>query len=126
MRIPMVLARDFRIVFVMAGSEEEADRIAEALVTERLAACANIIGSARSIYRWRGAVERASEYMLMIKTHARHFTKLERRVRQLHSYEVPEIVAIPLAAGSTAYLEWLADSTTLTVRRGSTHARRMS
>jgi periplasmic divalent cation tolerance protein len=104
-------ARNFRIVFVMAGSEDEAVRIANALVEERLAACVNIIGPARSVYRWQGAVENASEYLLLIKTHSRHLRKLERRVTELHSYEVPEIVVTALVAGSRSYLEWLADST---------------
>ncbi len=108
----MTAAGDFRLVLVMAGGEDEAGKIAQALVEERLAACVNIVGPAHSIYRWRGTIENASEYMLVIKTHARHFPKLERRVGELHSYEVPEIIAMPLAAGSKAYLEWLAESTT--------------
>jgi periplasmic divalent cation tolerance protein len=117
-------ARNFRIVFVMAGSEDEAGRIANTLVEERLAACVNIIGPARSIYRWQGAVENASEYLLLIKTHSRHFRKLERRVTELHSYEVPEIVATALVAGFRSYLEWLADSTRPAPRRSAEKSRR--
>ena len=105
------VARDFRIVFVMAANEDEAGRIARALVEERLAACVNIVGQVHSIYRWRGTIENASEYMLVIKTSMRHFSKLEGRVRELHSYEVPEIVAVTLAAGSKPYVAWLAEST---------------
>jgi periplasmic divalent cation tolerance protein len=105
-------ARDFRIVFVMAANEAEAARIAQTLVEERLAACVNIIGPVHSIYRWRGTIENASEYMLVIKAPHRHFSKVERRVRDLHSYEVPEIVAVTLTAGSKPYLTWLAESTT--------------
>ena len=105
-------ARDFRMVFVMAANEDQARKIAQVLVEERLAACVNIIGPVHSVYRWRGTIENASEYMLMIKTLMRHFSKLERRVRELHSYEVPEIVAVPLAAGSKPYLAWLAESAT--------------
>jgi periplasmic divalent cation tolerance protein len=104
-------ARDFRMVFVMAANEDEAVRIAQALVGERLAACVNIVGPVHSIYRWRGTIENASEYMLLIKAAMRHFSKLERRVRELHSYEVPEIVAVTLAAGSKPYVAWLAEST---------------
>jgi periplasmic divalent cation tolerance protein len=105
-------ARDFRVIFVMTANRSEADRIAEALVEGKLAACVNIVGPIRSIYRWRGAIEKANEYMLVVKAPARHFSRLERRVRELHSYEVPEIVAVPLTAGSKPYLAWLAESTT--------------
>jgi periplasmic divalent cation tolerance protein len=104
-------ARDFRIVFVMAAGEEESARIAQSLVEEKLAACVNVVGPVHSIYRWRGAIENAREYMLVIKAAMRNFSKLERRVRELHSYEVPEIIAVPLAAGSKPYIAWLAEST---------------
>jgi periplasmic divalent cation tolerance protein len=104
-------ARTARLVLVMAGSEDEAATIARTLVDERLAACVNIIGPVRSIYRWRGAVEHAREHLLLIKTRARLYTKVERRVRELHSYEVPEVVALPFASGSHPYLEWLFEST---------------
>jgi periplasmic divalent cation tolerance protein len=104
-------AKTARLVLVMAGSEDEAASIARTLVDERLAACVNIIGPARSIYRWGGAVEDAREYLLLIKTRARLYTKVERRVRELHSYEVPEVVALPFASGSRRYLEWLFEST---------------
>ena len=104
-------ARTARLVLVMAGSEDEAASIARTLVDERLAACVNIIGPARSIYRWRGAVEDAREYLLLIKTRIRLYTRVERRVRELHSYEVAEVVALPFASGSHPYLEWLFEST---------------
>ncbi|MBV8357559.1 MAG: divalent-cation tolerance protein CutA [Deltaproteobacteria bacterium] len=107
----MAAARDFRMVFVMAANEDEARKIAQALVEERLAACVNIVGPVHSIYRWRGTIESANEFMLVIKTSMRHFSKLEQRVRELHSYEVPEIVAVTLAAGSKPYVAWLAEST---------------
>jgi periplasmic divalent cation tolerance protein len=104
-------ARDFRIVFVMVANADESATIAQALVEEKLAACVNVVGPLHSIYRWRGAIENAREYMLVIKAAVRNFSKLERRVRELHSYEVPEIVAVPLAAGSKSYIAWLAEST---------------
>jgi periplasmic divalent cation tolerance protein len=104
-------ARDFRMVFVMASNEAESGKIAQALVEEKLAACVNVVGPVRSTYRWRGEIQNATEYMLVIKAPTRHFSKLERRVRELHSYEVPEIVAVTLAAGSKPYLAWLAEST---------------
>lgn len=120
-------ARDFRIVFVMAANEAESGRIAHALVEERLAACVNIVGPVRSIYRWRGAIEEASEYMLVIKAPARHVHLLERRVGELHSYEVPEILTVSLASGSKPYLAWLAESTSLGQQRLSSppHRRRI-
>jgi periplasmic divalent cation tolerance protein len=117
-------ARDFRIVFVMAANDAESSRIAQALVKERLAACVNIVGPVRSIYRWRGTIEDASEYMLVIKAPARHVSQLERRVRELHSYEVPEIIAVTLAAASKPYLAWLAESTDSTERSPSPRPRR--
>ena len=95
----------------MAANEAESSRIAQALVEDKLAACVNIVGPVHSIYRWRGAIEKATEYMLVIKAPMRHFSRLERRVREIHSYEVPEIVAVPLVAGSRSYVEWLAAST---------------
>ena len=119
-------ARTIRMVFVMAANEAESNRIAQALVEEKLAACVNIVGPVRSIYQWRGAVENASEYMLMIKAPMRHFPKLERRVRELHSYEVPEIIAVTLAAGSKPYLAWLAESTTPMVQSIAPRSRRRS
>jgi periplasmic divalent cation tolerance protein len=111
-----VAARVFRIALVMTAGEDEAAAIARALVEERLAACVNVVGPARSVYRWHDAIESAAEYMLVIKTRTRDFARLERRVRELHSYEVPEIVAVPLAAGSPPYLEWLAASTATPAR----------
>jgi len=102
---------EFVVVLVTAGSSEEAARIGQTLVAERLAACANVVGPIRSIYRWRGAVEDAAEHLLLLKARARDLTVLGERVRALHSYEVPEVVALPIRAGSTAYFAWLAEST---------------
>jgi len=118
--------RDFAMVFVMAANEDESDRIAQALVEENLAACVNIVGPVRSVYRWRGAIENAREYMLVIKAPREHFSKLERRVLELHSYEVPEIVAVALAAGSKPYIAWLAESTIEAKRSVPTGSRRRS
>jgi len=95
------------VVLVTAASEDEARRIAEALVTERLAACCNLLPGVRSIYRWQGKVCHDDEILLVIKTSEKRFDDLERRVRELHSYDVPEVVALPMAAASEPYLAWL-------------------
>ena len=96
------------VVLVTCGSAAEAKRIARAVVESRLAACVNIIpGSVTSIYRWKGKVESAREKLLLIKTSRKRLAKLQAAVEQLHSYDVPEFIALPIAAGSRAYLAWL-------------------
>ncbi len=100
-----------KAVLVTAGSEEQAVSIARALVGERLAACVNIVGPVRSIYRWCDAVEDDREYLLIIKTRASLYLKLEKRVRELHSYETPEVLALNAARGSPPYVKWLLEST---------------
>jgi periplasmic divalent cation tolerance protein len=100
-----------RAILVTIGSEQQAVSIARALVGERLAACVNIVGPVRSIYRWRDAVEDDSEYLLIIKTRATLYMKVETRVRELHGYEVPEVLALSVDRGSPPYIQWLLDST---------------
>jgi periplasmic divalent cation tolerance protein len=100
----------FRLVLVTAGSEDEAAKIAKALVEERLAACANIVPKIRSIYRWQGKIEDNAEALLLIKTTETALPALEERVRALHSYDVPEVIALKLDQGSGPYLDWLAES----------------
>jgi periplasmic divalent cation tolerance protein len=102
---------EFVAVLVTASSSDEAVNIASALVEEHLAACANIVGPIRSIYRWQEAIEDAEEHLLIVKARAADFAALEARVRELHSYDLPEIIALPLRAGSEPYLAWLADAT---------------
>ena len=94
----------------MAANEDEALTIARALVEEQLAACVNLITPVRSIYRWRGDIEDSRECLLLIKTSVRHYAKLEKRVKQLHSYEVPEVIAAPLTHGSADYLKWIGEA----------------
>jgi periplasmic divalent cation tolerance protein len=106
---------EFVVVLVTAGSGEEAQRIGRALVEERLAACVNVVGPMRSIYRWQDAVEEAEEHLLVVKARARDVGALGERIRALHSYDVPEVVALPVIAGSEDYLAWLAR---VTVRAG--------
>ncbi len=100
-----------RLVLVTAPNQSEAGAIARALVGDRLAACVNVVGPIRSIYRWRGAVEDEAEYLLIIKTRASLYSRVERRVKALHSYEVPEVLMLPIEAGSLPYLNWLFDAT---------------
>ena len=99
------------IVFVTTPNNDEAARIAEALVSERLAACVNIVAAVESIYRWEGKVTRDSEALMIIKTTEARYPELERRVKELHSYSTPEVVAIRIERGSEQYLNWLRDST---------------
>ena len=102
---------EFVVVFVTCGSEEEALKVAHALVEERLAACANLVSPIRSIYRWGGKVWDEKEWLLIIKTQRSRFEKLEKRVRSLHSYTTPEIIALPIVEGSSPYLRWIEEMT---------------
>ena len=99
----------FIVIYVTVASAEEADQLAQTLVGEKLAACVNRIKAVRSVYRWQGQVEQSDEELLIIKTHKELFSAVEKRVRELHSYSVPEIIALPIIAGSAAYLGWLRD-----------------
>ncbi|MBI3998629.1 MAG: divalent-cation tolerance protein CutA [Armatimonadetes bacterium] len=97
------------VVLVTAGSADEAGRIAQALVDERLAACVNVVPGLRSIYRWQGQVESADETLLIVKTTRDVLPALTARVQALHSYTVPEVIAFPVVGGSAAYLDWLGE-----------------
>lgn len=99
------------LILVTAGSEDEAEKIARTLVEERLAACVNIINPIRSIYRWEGKVQDDREWLLVIKTQQGHFAAIEERVKTLHSYQVPEVIALPIVDGSEKYLRWVKDET---------------
>ena len=95
------------VVMMTAGSQEEASRLAEMLVGAHLAACVQIMPPMESIYRWKGEVHRAPEFLLLAKTTAACFDELEREVRSLHTYDTPEIIAVPVAHVSAPYFEWL-------------------
>ncbi|HYA18100.1 MAG TPA: divalent-cation tolerance protein CutA [Bryobacteraceae bacterium] len=95
------------VVLSTCGSSEEAEGLARRLVEERLAACVNVIGGARSFYRWKGAIESADEFLLVIKTSRDLFERLRTVLEGAHSYELPEVLALPVLAGSPAYLNWL-------------------
>ena len=99
------------VVLVTCGTAREAKKIAQAVVAKRLAACASIFsGRVESIYRWKGKVESAREVLMVIKSSRKRFAPLEREIRRLHSYELPEIIALSIERGSRGYLEWIAES----------------
>ncbi|MGR0187806.1 divalent-cation tolerance protein CutA [Azospirillum aestuarii] len=102
---------EFVFAYITAGSRDEARRIGRALVEERLAACANILDGMTSIYRWQGAIEEATETVLIAKTRAELFDRLAARVRELHSYDVPCVVELRVGRGNPAYLDWLRHET---------------
>jgi periplasmic divalent cation tolerance protein len=99
-----------RVVLVTAPSPDVGAALGRALVDERLAACVNVIPGLTSIYRWQGQREEASECLLVIKTDETRYAELERRVLELHPYEIPEVLALPVERGAPAYVEWLRDS----------------
>lgn len=99
------------VVLVTCGTRSEARKIARLVVEARLAACANLVGApVESMYRWKGKVESAKEFLVVIKTTRARFAALREAVLKAHSYDVPEIIALPIAAGSEKYLAWIADS----------------
>jgi periplasmic divalent cation tolerance protein len=100
------------LVLTNCPDEDAAERIATALVGNRLAACVNMLAPVESTYRWQGKVEQAVEVPLLIKCTRERYAALEEAIRQLHPYTVPEIVAVPVVAGFAPYLRWVADETT--------------
>ena len=101
---------DKLLVLSTAGSESEARKIAQTLVERRLAACVNIVPRVQSVYRWEGKVEQAEEYLLLVKTVKAREEDLRAAIRELHSYDLPECIAIPIESGSADYLSWLSGS----------------
>lgn len=101
-----------RVVLTTAGSNDEARSIAGALVERRLAACVNIVGPIVSLYRWKGKVENSQEWLLIAKTTADLVDALAAAIKELHSYDLPECIALPVEQGSTEYLDWIGESVT--------------
>jgi periplasmic divalent cation tolerance protein len=99
------------VVFITASNEDEAAKIARALVEARLAGCVNIIKNIRSIYSWQGKIEDEPEVLMIVKTQKNLFESLSKKVKELHSYTVPEIIALPIVEGSEEYLKWLKEVT---------------
>lgn len=106
----IVAAPDVRLVLTTAGSREEAERIAEALVEQHLAACVNLAPGVLSVYRWQGEVERADEILLLIKTVAENVARVEACVQRLHPYEVPEFLVFSAESAGKSYRDWLLES----------------
>lgn len=99
------------VVYITAPNEDEAARIAKALLETRLAGCVNIIRNIRSIYRWQGRIEDEPEVLMVVKTQKSLFEELSKKVRELHSYSVPEIIALPIVEGPQDYIRWLKEVT---------------
>jgi periplasmic divalent cation tolerance protein len=95
------------IVLMTASNREEAVKIVRVLLEERLIACGNIVDPVSSLFWWRGKIEEEKEVLVIMKSHEKLFKKLSKRVRELHSYDVPEVLALPIVDGSSSYLEWL-------------------
>ena len=102
---------DGQLVLTMLPTADVAAEIARTLVEERLAACGNLVPAIRSIYRWQDKIEDTNEVLLLLKTRTEHFERLKGRILELHPYEVPEVIAIPIEAGYSAYLEWIGKAT---------------
>jgi periplasmic divalent cation tolerance protein len=100
------------VVYISAPNEEEAAKIAKILVEERLAGCVNIIKDIRSIYSWQGKLEDEKEVLMIVKTRLELFSALTSKVKELHSYTVPEVIAMPIVDGSEEYIKWLKEATT--------------
>ncbi len=101
---------DARIVLTTSGNKEEAEKIAKTLVERQLAACVNIVGPITSIYRWKGKIETSDEFMLLIKTTEDAFEPLKSAIRELHSYELPEVIELGISRGEGKYLGWIEKS----------------
>jgi len=101
---------DARIVLTTTGNRDEAEKIARSLVERELAACVNILGPITSIYRWKGKIESGDEFLLLIKTTEDAFEQVKTAIRELHSYEMPEIVELSVARGESKYLAWIEHS----------------
>jgi len=95
------------VVFVMVSDEKEATKIVRNLLKDRLIACANIVGPVSSLFWWKGKIDKANEFLVIMKSRKNLFKKLSERVKELHSYEVPEVIALPVIEGLPSYLNWL-------------------
>ncbi len=99
-----------RVVLTTSGNRAEAERIATALVEAQIAACVNVVGPIRSIYRWEGKVQNTEEFLLIVKTWEDAYERVEEAIKELHSYDLPECIALRVEKGSEQYLEWIENS----------------
>ena len=107
-RKEIILERsDYIVVFITAGSSDEAEKIAGELVNKKIAACVNVIPEVKSVFSWKGRMEKANELLLVVKTKSSLFKDVVELVKKIHKYEVPEIIALPIVEGSKDYLEWI-------------------
>lgn len=109
----------FVLLYITTSDRVEAERIGEALLVERLAACVNILGPILSIYQWKGRLERGREVAMLLKTRRALLDRATRRIEQLHSYEVPCVIALPISGGSDPFLGWLRDQTAMPRTKGA-------
>ena len=100
----------YRVILVTAGNKKEARVIAKALINNKLAACVNIIGGVESLFRWKGKIDSAKEALLIIKSREEKVSKIIKLVESSHSYEIPEIISLPVNTGSKLYLKWIDES----------------
>jgi len=107
------------VVIITSGREKEAKRLARVLVEEKLAACVNILPDVESNYWWKGKIESSQEWMLVLKTQEKMVQRIIERVKEIHSYEVPEVIALPIVTGNRDYLQWISDVLASRSRRGN-------
>jgi len=106
------------VIFITSGNQEEAKKLARVLVEEKLAACVNILSGVESLYWWKDKIESSKEWMLVVKTQRKMVNRVVKRVKEIHSYEVPEIIALPIVEGNKDYLQWISDALTLRKKKG--------
>ena len=106
----LVMNESYLLVFCTVSNLQESKKISKILIEKRLAACCNIIGGFKSIYRWQENIEETDEHLLLIKTAEKHYDQLEKEIKMIHSYSVPEVIAVPIEKGSAAYLDWMKES----------------
>jgi periplasmic divalent cation tolerance protein len=106
------------VIFITSGSEKEAKELARVLVEEKLAACVNILSGVESLYWWKDKIESSREWMLVVKTQRKMANKVVKRVKEIHSYEVPEVIALPIVEGNKDYLRWISDALALRKKKG--------
>ena len=107
----MTETEKYQVIMTTCPDLELAERIARELVDRKLGACVQIIPGVQSYFRWQGKIEKAAEYLVLIKTTVGNYQDVEKRIKQLHSYELPEIIALPITAGGRDYLAWIDDNT---------------